>query len=82
MTLRQWLDANRPGRGGLAWFVRRAESSYETVNRVLRGERIDDRKTAERLSVATGGAVSVADLMQIATPQQAPDGADSTPPPA
>lgn len=63
MTLAQWLEAHRPGRGGKAWLVRSAESSFQTVSRALRNEPIDDKAAAQRLSAATGGAVSVASLM-------------------
>lgn len=66
MTLREWLDMNHPGWGGPAVLVRAAASSYQTVNKGLRGEPIEDKAAAQRLSDATGGAVSVATLMGLA----------------
>lgn len=80
MTLRDCMALRRPGRGAIAWLAREAASSYSTIHKALRGEPINDRKAAERLSAATGGEVSVAELMQIfAPPDVAPD---SVPPPA
>jgi hypothetical protein len=70
MTLREWLDAEHPGRGGPAWLVREAKSSFETIGKALEGEQINDRKAAERISTATGGAVSVAELMHIEVPKR------------
>jgi hypothetical protein len=67
MTLKEWLDANHPGRGGRAWLVREAPTSHETLKRILdEGEPLNGKKTAERISEATGGAVTVASLMGFA----------------
>jgi len=63
MTLLEWLDANHPGRSGRARLVRAAETSYETVNKALRGEALGDKRAAERISAATGGAVTTAHLL-------------------
>lgn len=56
---------DKPGeiaRGAMRVLERRAKTSYKTIHKALRGESIDDRAAAERLSKATRGAVSVAEL--------------------
>jgi hypothetical protein len=70
MTLAEWLKLNHPDYGAKAVIVRAAATSYKTIDKALRGEAIDDKKAAIRISEATGGAVSVAELMHIEVPKR------------
>jgi hypothetical protein len=67
MQMREWLAQNHPDEGPM-WLVRNAETSYQTAKKVLDGVPLASKKTAMRLSEATGGSVSVAELMDIALP--------------
>jgi len=60
MTLDEWL-APRP-RGARAKLVRDAETSFSTVAKAMKRVPLD-RRAATRISAATNGDVSVAELM-------------------
>jgi hypothetical protein len=65
MTLREWLENRHPKRGARAWLMRASGVSFQTISRAIAGEEIRDKSAAEKLSMATSGQVSVADLMHL-----------------
>jgi hypothetical protein len=67
MTLSEFLQARFPDdrRGGPMWLVREAKTSHKTINKILAGQPVGKRDTAKRISDATGGAVTIAELMQL-----------------
>lgn len=62
MTLVEYFAAH-PIRGERKRLQVRAEVTYETIRRILRGGRVRDVKVARRISRATGRAVPVWLLM-------------------
>lgn len=70
MQLSKWVQKNLPERGARAWLMRKSGVSFQTIRKALDGDALDDKRTAEKLSEATGGAVSVAELMHIAPPKR------------
>lgn len=68
MRLREYLDA--AGHGEISRLVRAAGVAGSTIHDVLNGKPIKRYETAKRISEATGGKVSVAELCE---PEPAPE---------
>ena len=64
MTLNEWIE--QYGRGGIFEIARRAEIAINTVYNALHHKRIT-LDTAAKISAATGGEVTVADLIPSTT---------------
>lgn len=62
-ALAAWLKAYYPGRGGPTKLVRLSGAHADTVRRALRGDPIITEPAAQRISDATGGVVTVEQLM-------------------
>ena len=58
------------GSGEISRIVRVAEVANTTVHRALKGQPVSRYETAKRISDATGGVVSIAELCEPATPKQ------------
>lgn len=59
MTLKEWLRSK--GRGECSRLVREALVSYPTIREAQKGNLVSD-EIAQRISAATGGAVSAASM--------------------
>lgn len=57
MNFSEWFQRERGGRAGKARFCREAVIVHATLMKALRGVPVE-RKAAQRISDATGGAVS------------------------
>lgn len=75
MRLEDWV--NREGRGAISRLVRATGFAYTTVFRAYRGRTNLNGHTAAAISEATGGEVTVNELLGIAA-----SGHDSSPPSA
>lgn len=63
MTLAEYLKAQPRQRGLLKRLAQESGLDYSTVwNIARRGHRLDSYRKAKRLSAATGGAVTIADI--------------------
>lgn len=62
MNFSEWFQRERGGRAGKARFCREAVIVHATLMKALRGAPIE-RKAAQRVSDATGGAVSAESLV-------------------
>jgi hypothetical protein len=62
MTLREWLD--RYGKGGRARLMRESGISGPTIDKAAQGEPVGRYDTAKRISEATAGLVTVAELCE------------------
>ncbi len=62
MTFSEWFQKERGARAGKARFCREALIVHATLMKALRGAPIE-RKAAQRVSDATGGAVSAESLV-------------------
>lgn len=66
MTLAEYLETRPRKRGELRRLAQESGLDYSTVWRIARrGDRLDSYSKAKRLSAATGGAVSIADLCDV-----------------
>lgn len=63
MTLWNWMAVHHPDRGGTSWLMRMSGVSFPTIRKALSGQAIADKSAAEKLSAATGGEVSVGEIM-------------------
>lgn len=72
MKLSEYLAS---AEGGVTALARKAQVGRITIYRTLRHGRLSFRTVAERISIATGGAVSVAELLGIEPPQATGKGA-------
>jgi DNA-binding transcriptional regulator YdaS (Cro superfamily) len=66
MLLATWAALR--GWGALSWLARESGVTYPTVHAIARGARRASYKTAIKLSEATGGAVTVAELCESPQP--------------
>ncbi len=65
MQLSDWIA--REGRGSVTRLMRETGLAYTTIHYAARGEAISQYDTAKRISVATGGEVSIKELCEPAT---------------
>lgn len=65
MLLKDWII--REGRGAASRLVRETGLAASTIDYAVRGEPISKYDTAKRISVATGGDVSIEELCEPAT---------------
>lgn len=63
-ALARWVEAK--GKGARATLARRAGVQWQTVDAIVRGETVPTRETALRLSEATDGEVSAAEILGVA----------------
>jgi len=61
MRLATWWALR--GRGGLAWLVEESGISYNTLHAIARGVRRPTADTAAAIQAATGGAVTITELL-------------------
>ena len=62
MTLWDWMGVHHPERGGTSWLMRASGVTFPTIRKAMSGLTVDE-SAATRLSAATGGAVSVGELV-------------------
>ncbi len=71
MRLKDYVESLPNRYGALSRLARKAEISFPVVSGVYNGTRTIKRyETAKRLSDATGGAVSIADLCEAPPPKR------------
>jgi hypothetical protein len=75
MRLREWVE-NR-GRGELVRLMHATRVAYTTLHKLANDQNTARYPTAKKISAATGGAVSIAELCELPPPPPAPLAADA-----